>query len=449
MADLPKGYVLDPTPDIGKVSVPNGYKLDPYQDPITAAGNKVAPWAGRAITEALPAIGSFAGAGGTLIGTGISQAMKRARPDLFGEQPQGADAVGDAAKELLLNNVLPAGLGKLGKLAIQTDMTGIAPQIAQRLGNFPAVRESNIRELTKQVNNRLFNESQVIEQGATNASDRLGSMQDDISNLRADHPDTPPTNDLQIGTDGVPRLVQTPGAPHPLVQAAMDHLSDVYGRNRVGGMLIRMQKEAATMGGDIARTQPYKEITNTTLSDIIHVQNAKITAGPEFTNDLAVNRILTNAGNPAEGTIDAARGLNELNGKNNEIYTEAMNPASKASLTNVLTLMQQQEKQGITGTIISFQSRHLYWNVASGAGLGMLMGHSEGAALGTGLAAAPVITDFALRKLMQNPETAKLVAAALQTPAKAPQATLINKAITEILPRIIQGEADVAATPSK
>src|ERR1035441_7423590 len=147
MADLPKGYVLDPTPDIGNVKVPDGYKLDPYQDPITAAGNKVAPFAGRAITEALPAIGSFAGAGGTLIGTGISQAMKRARPDLFGEQPQGADAVLNAGKELLLNNVLPAGLGKLGKLAIQTDMTGIAPQIAQRLSNFPAVREGVVKQI--------------------------------------------------------------------------------------------------------------------------------------------------------------------------------------------------------------------------------------------------------------------------------------------------------------
>src|ERR1035437_9589828 len=89
----------------------------PYKDPITAATEKASPWLGRAATEALPAIGSFAGAGGTLVGTGISQMMKRARPDLFGEQPQGADSLVNAGKELLLNNALPAGLGKLGGLA--------------------------------------------------------------------------------------------------------------------------------------------------------------------------------------------------------------------------------------------------------------------------------------------------------------------------------------------
>src|ERR1039458_5648248 len=185
--------------------------------------------------------------------------MKRARPDLFGEQPQGADAVLNAGKELLLNNVLPAGLGKLGKLAIQTDMTGVAPQIAQRLSNFPAVREGVVKQLPEQVNKRLYPESQVIEQGATNSGDRLNNMQDEISNLRADHPDIPPSNSLQIDADGIPRLMQDPGGPHPLVKAAMDHLSDVYGRNKVGGMLIRMQREAATMGGDIARTQTYKD----------------------------------------------------------------------------------------------------------------------------------------------------------------------------------------------
>ena len=447
MADLPKGYVLDPTPDIGNVKVPDGYKLDPYQDPITAAGNKVAPFAGRAITEALPAIGSFAGAGGTLIGTGISQAMKRARPDLFGEQPQGADAVLNAGKELLLNNVLPAGLGKLGKLAIQTDMTGIAPQIAQRLSNFPAVREGVVKQLTEQVNKRLYPESQVIEQGATNAGDRLNNMQDEISNLRADHPDIPPSNSLQIDADGIPRLMQDPGGPHPLVKAAMDHLSDVYGRNKVGGMLIRMQREAATMGGDIARTQTYKEISNTTLGDLIHVQNAKITAGPEFTNDLAVNRVLTGAGNPTDGTIDAAKALSELGGKNGEIYTEAMNPASKTSLTNVLTLMQQQEKTNTTDMVINYSKRRLMWNIGGGMLLGELSHPLTGLMAGAA-AESPVITDWALRKIMANPETAKLVTAAMQTPAKSPQGTLINKALTEILPRVIQGEADVAATPN-
>src|SRR5665811_2125345 len=113
----PKGYenyIQIPKESSDLVAPPKGYEgYIPYKDPITAATEKVAPWLGRAATEALPAIGSIlgggpltpTGVGGTLIGTGISQAMKRARPDLFGEQSQGTDSLVNAGKELLLNNV--------------------------------------------------------------------------------------------------------------------------------------------------------------------------------------------------------------------------------------------------------------------------------------------------------------------------------------------------------
>ena len=184
---LPKGYEnyisipVSANPEIKDTSLPKGYeKYIPYKDPITAATEKVAPWLGRAATEALPAIGSFAGAGGTLIGTGISQMMKRARPDLFGEQPQGSDSLVNAGKELLLNNVLPAGLGKLGGLALKTDMQGIGATVASKLSNFPAVREGIVKQLTQQANKRLYPESGIIEQGAENAASRMGELHDAI-----------------------------------------------------------------------------------------------------------------------------------------------------------------------------------------------------------------------------------------------------------------------------
>src|SRR5262245_36155720 len=106
MADpqLPRGYVLDnPEPKL-----PEGYVWDkPYKDPITKMLETVVPLAGRLGAEALPAIGSFFGPGGTLIGIGISQRLKSLKPELFGEQPQGLDAVANAGKELVLNNLLP------------------------------------------------------------------------------------------------------------------------------------------------------------------------------------------------------------------------------------------------------------------------------------------------------------------------------------------------------
>jgi len=421
-------------------------QTQPYKDPITAATEKVAPWLGRAATEALPAIGSFAGAGGTLIGTGISQMMKRARPDLFGEQPQGSDSLVNAGKELLLNNVLPAGLGKLGGLALKTDMQGIGATVASKLSNFPAVREGVVKQLTQQANKRLYPESGIIEQGAENASGRLGEMQNNIDSLRELHPDLPPTKSLEF-IGGKPQVVETPGGPHPQVQAAMDHLGDVFGRNRVGGMLLRMQKEATAFNGDIARTQTYKQISSTTLSDIVHVQNAKMTAGPEFTNDIAVNKILTGAGDPTGGTINATKALGELSGKNSEIYKEAMNPASYDSLNKMLVKMKGLEDHNITDTIIAFSSRRLIWNLAGGAGLGALAGHPITGILGGAAAETPVLTNLMLRKIMQNPETVKLVTLAMETPKAAPQAGFLQKALTQVLPRIIQGEADLAAMP--
>jgi len=423
-APLPKGYEnyidipISAHPEIKDAPLPKGYEgYIPYKDPITAATEKVAPWVGRAATEALPAIGSFAGAGGTLIGTGISQMMKRARPDLFGEQPQGTDSLVNAGKELLLNNVLPAGLGKIGGLALKTDMQGIAPTIASKLSNFPAVREGVIKQFTQQINKRLYPESGIIEQGAENAASRLSELHG---------------------------AIDAPGAD---IGDAIDHLDNVFGKNKVGGMLIQMQKESAAVGGDIARTQTYKQISSTTLSDIVHVQNAKMTAGPEFTNDIAVNKILTGAGDPTGGTINATKALGELGGKNSEIYKEAMNPASYDSLNKMLVKMKGLEDHNITDTIIAFSSRRIIWNLAGGAGLGALAGHPITGILGGVAAEAPVLTNLMLRKIMQNPETVKLVTLAMETPKAAPQAGFIQKALTQVLPRIIQGEADLATVP--
>jgi hypothetical protein len=394
-------------------------QTQPYKDPITAASEKVAPWLGRAATEALPAIGSFAGAGGTLVGTGISQMMKRARPDLFGEQPQGTDSLVNAGKELLLNNVLPAGLGKIGGLALKTDMQGIGATVAAKLSNFPAVREGLLKNIADRAFKRLYPESQIIEQGAENAANRLGELHD---------------------------AIDAPGAD---VGGAIDHLDNVFGKNKVGGMLIQMQKESSAVGGDIARTQTYKQISSTTLSDIVHVQNAKMTAGPEFTNDIAVNKILTGAGDPAGSTINATKALGELGGKNSEIYKEAMNPTSYDSLNKMLVKMKGLEDHNITDTIIAFSSRRLIWNLAGGAGLGALAGHPITGILGGAAAETPVLTNLMLRKIMQNPETVKLVTLAMETPKAAPQAGFIQKALTQVLPRIIQGEADLAAMPQR
>src|SRR5674476_128975 len=111
----------------------------------------------------------------------------------------------------------------------------------------------------------------------------------------------------RAATEALPAIGSFAGAGGTLVGTAIAHLNNMFGKNKVGGMLIQMQKESASVGGDIARTQTYKQISSTTLSDIVHVQNAKMTAGSEFTNDIAVNKILTGAGGTTGNTIDAGK----------------------------------------------------------------------------------------------------------------------------------------------
>lgn len=393
----PGGYVLEPQDE--SVKPPKGYVLEPYKDPITAATEKVAPWLGRAATEALPAIGSFAGPGGTLIGTGISQMMKRARPDLFGEQPQGADSLVNAGKELLLNNVLPAGLGKLGGLALKTDMQGIGATVATKLSNFPSVRNALTKNIADQAFSRLYQKEPLIEQGAANAGDTF---------------------------------TESP---------------DLFSQNKIGQKLFNLNSEYTQQATDPIRTQGYNDIENLLFKDQINAGNAKIVAGENFTNDMAVNRLLTRHADSAAGTIDAKAILKEMGGTNKGIYDTLMNPASQESFKGLMTEMAGYEKKNITDRIINFTQGHLVWNLAGGAGLGALFGHPlEGAALGA-LKTAPIATDLMLRRIMQNPETVKLVRLALKTPLSAPEAPFLQKALTQVLPRIIQGESDLATVP--
>lgn len=367
-----------------------------FKDPITATSEKVAPIAGRLGVEALPALGSFAGPGGTLIGAGIKQRLKSLKPELFGEQPQGVDAAVDAGVDLLTNNILPWGVGKGLKLATQVGMQGPGAAAALRLSNMPAVRDAAVGRLSQQLNRRLFPETGIVEQGAINTEQTFAN------------------------------------APH------------LFQQNEIGRKLFNLNNEYTNLATDPVRTQGYRDIANKAMSDVIHVQNAKLVAGPEFTNDLAVNKLLTLAGNPADKTINAAKALDELGGKSAEIYKEAMNPASYDSMKKLLETMQGLQKTNKTDTIMRYADHKLMY-----MGAGALL-HGPGGAIG-GLAAssALTITDSVLRKIMANEETAKLVTAALQTPASAPQAGLINKALQVALPRLFQAGADVAATPDR
>src|SRR5882757_4356788 len=119
---------------------------------------------GRHLVETLPFAGAVAGgtlgplggAAGTGLGTVVKQALQKLRPDLLGEAPQGVgESAGDLGKELLLNNILPGTLGKVGGLLTQVGMQGPGATAALKLSNFPAVREDAVQRMAGQIQEQL------------------------------------------------------------------------------------------------------------------------------------------------------------------------------------------------------------------------------------------------------------------------------------------------------
>ncbi len=112
---------------------------------------------GRHLVEGLPMGGSVAGtalggplggAAGTLLGTIIKQKLKEYKPELVGEAPgTGEDSAADFGKELLLNNVLPEGLGKAIRLGTKMSMQGPGRVLAESMPGMPAVREGMAKEI--------------------------------------------------------------------------------------------------------------------------------------------------------------------------------------------------------------------------------------------------------------------------------------------------------------
>lgn len=408
-----KDYTVSSDPPWLKDYVPN--KLSPEAKAI-GSPEEIAKYGGRVAAESLPYAGSLIPGGiipaalGALGGTFGKTLLKSYFPKTFGEAPQ---TVGDLAKTATidqLNNVgVPVAISRLGRVATGIAQTGPGIAIASKLSNFPAVREGLIKNITSRAMKRVYPETGIIEQGAANAEQAI----------QAD-----------------PRLIFN----NPQAQKLFT-LADEY-------------RNAVASGNQIARSQKYKDITNNVLDDVISANNAKIVGGADFTNDLAVNKLLSDQLHPEKGTLNAANVLHELTvGGKSQIYQEAMKPASYASLKNMMQTAVDLEKEGITDRIISYSKGRLVWNIGSigfGTGLGHLLGSTGlGAAAGVGLSSAPLVINKVLGKIASDPAKAQLIELAMKTPLGSAKAGPVQEALMQILVRESQAAADLAATPER
>lgn len=217
----------------------------------------------------------------------------------------------------------------------------------------------------------------------------------------------------------------------------------VSGGNPIGDMFLQLHQDLKN-GVDVVQSQSYKKIADASLSDLSSVRNAKLATGSgEFVEQLALNKLLTQNFSETEGKLNTKGILDALSDKSlkGEVYREAISPQTQASLGKLANEIESQVKgHEISDRVVSWSQGHLVWAAANPLHMGTSM------LMGPGMAAAGItLTNSQLARVMSNPATADLVIRAMRTPASAPEAGLITKALAHVL----QGGADLATVPEK
>lgn len=379
----------------------------------TDFNKEVAPLGGRAFANFLPMLLSIAGSrvpygssAGAAAGTGASMLLRNSMPELFGEPPKSGLSAGiEFGEDQLLNSTMPWLFNKSYRLG--TKLIGGVPSIATLPGirSLPGVREAAAESISRQIGKKyVFPESQIIESAAENAGTQFGDLTQNVEAAKA--------------------ASLTPKAVHldPAVIQAEEELSKVFGRNKIGHKLVKLDQEYKA-GRDVAKTQEYKDIANLALKDLIHGQNWLLATGRDALSleQLALNKVLTEGFQVENETLNATKIFSELNGANREIYQQAIRPTTMKKLNNLLGEIQlQQTGHGTSDAILRWSKGHLLWALGGfHAGLGPV-----------GMSASAVnFGNKALVKALQNPQTADLMLAAMRTPVGSPKASLLQRAL--------------------
>lgn len=439
---------------------PLGIGLPQISD--TKAGEKFqegtkegAPYVARLGANSLPMAASFAPGPykipAVLASTLAKNLLRNSWPEVFGEPIKGfPDIAVEVGMDQLSNVAIPAGIDKIGSLIAGRELANFPMAFRQ----FPAVREGAAKEMTRQILGQFERpETEILGEAANEAGVRQRMMQGQVKRAMMRETPTdvleegPPLN---VGPYRLRRenLIQEVGMnpdnppPRSSTEKAFETYENRLGSNQLGRKLVQLDKEIKA-GVDIAKSQTYKEIANNALSDITRVQNWKLAAGPEGIQDLAINKLLTGGFKAADERLNATAILNELGGKNREIYKEAIDPAVYNEFENLIKEIRLQEVgHTVPDALVKWSKGKLVWT-AIGATT-FLHGLGSGALAG-GAAGGIYLTNKLLARAMENPATAQAVVQAMRTSAKAPEAGMIN----QILQGVFKGASDLATVPDK
>lgn len=407
----PQGFI-DEEPEgalpviVKPLKIPAGFVDEPLQE----ATKKAAPYVGRAAAE-LPTIlgGIYGGPLGAGLGYGVSTGLRSSNPSVFGKPPEDiADFIGGGGREVLTQGFLPKGIDAL----VENITHPIVNTLSKApLKNFPGVRQGAAQEMTDQLM-KQFGSSESGNLLA--AGEKASSNYDEMVGL---------IKQAQEKVKRAKKGFESEADAASALDEANQLINETFGKNVVGKQLIQLRREFEA-GTDVAAAQTYKQVANTALSDLTHVRNFKLATGsPREIEQLALNKLVTNGFKDAEGRINANQVLNELAGKNSEIYSEAISPEKITALKSLLNEIRNQEKTNVTDRIVNWSNGHLSWSL-----LGMKY---------FGATAAPpaiiAATNKGLVKLMENPTTAKLVVAAMRTKPGTPEGNFVSRLLDSAL----------------
>lgn len=413
---LPKGYedygVANPSPlklSPSLPALPLGYES--YVPQTTSAEDvtkTVAPYAGRLAANSLPVVGSYFGPEGTVAGTAVANGLlKTPLPELFGQAPQGLGIPVEFGKDLALNNLIPDWIGKALGLTV--------PKIANLPGlrSLPGVREGAAKQMSREILGQYQQpESQILEWAAKDA-EHLGN----------------------IGTGEFQPIKITPGESYqplrkgksyqPPTQSTVVPSGEIkvnVGEHEIGQELRLLAKDLEA-GVPLYESPHSAGVAAKALQSPSSVASWKLAAGEKGIEGLAINRLISKGYNAEKEVLDAGKILEELGGKSAEIYSEAISKPVMREFRNVIGEIEaQQAGHGVADALVRWSKGHLLWNLAA------LTPYKSLSVIGMG-AGGVQFSNAMLGRALRNPETAKLVVAAMRTPASAPQASLLQQAL--------------------
>ena len=394
--EVPPVGIKTPTPHpsdayFDQFQNPSALKVSPDSETATMA-DRFRHWIGRFVPGAMSAGGSILGGaateglGGEALGAGagslLGQNLQEKFPRLFGAAPE--SSVGQTAMDVAGNALLPAAGGAVANALKSKGVNLLASPLLRRTAPVQRALGAEAEEgATKVLDKYVFPQSATIETAAQNAQDVYHA----------------------------------------------DPMSNNFGGGTIGNKLLNIPYEQTT-----ARAAKLSDINKTFMSDVTQVRNLKMATGEPYTAEqLGMSNLLQKGYSPTAGTINPDAILKEFDGKNADIYSEAIRPQTKANVVDVLNTIKDAQSKEAAGTpyngMINYVKHRVMFDavmMGGGALAGGLAGHE---AMGLGAAGGIILSDMALNKLMSNPITAKAVVAAIKTPSTAAVSPMLSKII--------------------